>query len=269
MTKLIALLGFTSLLLQSTTASWVGPGAPPAKEPEEWAGPGKRADAANAAAYIPDVDGQNAHEWNKRAEPWDTPPPADSSDAHEWNKKTVREKNEADFVPDKSHDWLKRDVKRDDAPGDLIWTAPGEDSNDSHEWGKRKAAPAAADFEWGAPGEDSNDSHEWGKRQVHKRIDTFKIVEIRIEGPKEGTVKNAGLWERSALSDAVPGDTWKRDLDGIYGQAAKQNFALDSRGMVEAWMNPRSLSKRQCQTAGYQVCAGKPPIPIHPSMTVN
>lgn len=132
--------------------------------------------------------------------------------------------NPAVLIPDKSHEWNKRDL------------IPEADSNDSHEWGRKRSA--------------SND--------LHKRIETFKVIEVRIEGPPaEPAIKHRGLWKPS--NEAAPGAKMQRDVkyssknkrDSTEGE---MDLRVDKRGMIEAWMHPRSLGRRQCQTSGYEVC---------------
>lgn len=179
--------------------------------------------------------------------------PNDSTNDYTWGKRMKRANSQAEDHNDGT-DWNKR--------GDIL--ATGEEPDDSHDWLKR--APQwlnkllKRDFERNAPepigpgptklkprgqshdgapaeGEGPDDSHDWLKREeaVDKPNDSHDWL---IKRSTFGPFHKSKPFPPSGLS-----------------------LKVDKRGMIEEWMHPRGMAKRQvevCKDPGWVPCPNNP-----------
>ena len=190
------------------------------------------------------------------------------NDGTDWNKRG--DMHATSEGPDDGHDWLRR------APQwlnkllrrDIIWNGPeeigpgptkvkaredidgkvpseGDGPNDSHDWlMKRGVWPPRGwspkldkrGSEWNAPKpEGPDDSHDWLKR------------EEAVSKPNDS---HDWLMKRSSIGPFLKSKPFP---------ASGRKLKLDKRGMIEEWMHPRAMEKRQltCRNPGHVVCSNR------------
>lgn len=157
----------------------------------------------------------------------------------------------------------------DDSNNDYTWgkrmeraNARGEDTNDSG-WRKRGDAHAT--------GEEPDDSHDWLKR-VPQWLNKLLQRDFEWNAPKPAGPDDSHEWNKRgdmhATSDG-PDDShdWfmKRSSIGPFHKSkpfppSGVKLKLDKRGMIEEWLHPRGMEKRQftCEDPGYVPCSNSP-----------
>ena len=155
----------------------------------------------------------------------------DHNDGTDWNKRG--DMHATGEGPDDGHDWLKR------APQwfnkllrrDIIWNGPEEIGP-----GPTKVkAREDIDGEAAAEGDGPDDSHDWLKR------------EEAVSKPNDS---HDWLMKRSSIGPFHKSKPFP---------ASGRKLKLDKRGMIEEWMHPRAMDKRQfiCRNPGYVVCSSR------------
>ena len=179
---------------------------------------------------------------------------------HEWHKRAsgegvieVRAEKVGEAAQVEERDQHATGGETDDSNNDYTWgtrmeraNAQGEDTNDSG-WGKRGDAHAT--------GEEPDDSHEWNKRgDMHATSD----------GPDDS---HDWLKREEAVNKPNDSHDWlmKRSSIGPFHKSkpfppSGVKLKLDKRGMIEEWLNPRGMERRQltCRNPGYVPCSNSP-----------
>lgn len=211
----------------------------------------------------------------------------DHNDGTDWNKRgDIHATSEG---PDDGHDWLKRApqwlnklLKRD-----FIWNGPEEIGP-----GPTKVKSRGG-IDGGAPpeGDGPNKSHDWlMKRGVwpwrgwSPKLDKreFEGNSPKPEGPddigpgptklklrEEGGPDDSHDWLKREEAVSKPNDShdWLMKRSSIGPSHKSKPFPspgrklkLDKRGMIEEWMHPRAMEKRQftCENPGYVPCSNSP-----------
>jgi hypothetical protein len=95
----------------------------------------------------------------------------------------------------------------------------------------------------------------WHKQRAKRELEGIEGAKwTRKRLVEDGVVKN--IFE-PVEGEAIPGETFIADKHYSGHEEVQVAPILDSRALLDSWLNPRGLSKRACVNAGSEECAGE------------